>query len=85
MQAKATADFSADEYKNMTPAQKDTAAAIVADLGDEKATALKGLLKELAKPAVTVANGSVTKDLGAPVDEKLKSVGDIVREQMKNA
>jgi hypothetical protein len=83
--AKATADFSADEYKNMTPAQKDTAAAIVADLGDEKATALKGLLKELAKPAVTVANGSVTKDLGAPVDEKLKSVGDIVREQMKNA
>lgn len=82
---KATADFMADEYKNLTAAQKETAATIMADLGDEKATALKSLLKELAKPAVVVRQGSVTKDLGAPVDEKLKTVGDIVREQMQNA
>lgn len=82
---KATADFSADEYKHLTPAQKDTAAGIIADLGEEKATALKGLLKELAKQPVVVKQGSVTKDFGAPADEKLKTVGDIVREQMENA
>ena len=80
---KATADFLADEYKHLTPAQKETAAGIVADLGDEKATALKGLLKELAKQPVVVKQGSVTKDFGAAGEEKLQTVGDIVREQMK--
>lgn len=80
-QTKATADFSADEFKNMTAEQKKTAAGICADLGEEKATALKGLLKELAKPAVTVKNGSIVNDFGKPADE-LKTVGDIVRAQM---
>lgn len=82
---KATADFSADEYKNLTQSQKETASEIIADLGEEKATALKGLLKELAKQPVVVKQGSVTRDFGAASDEKLMSVGDIVREQMKNA
>ena len=82
---KATADFSADEYKHLSAAQKETAAGIIADLGEEKATALKGLLKELAKPAVVVKQGSVTKDFGAAGDDKLQTVSDIVREQMKNA
>ena len=82
---KATADFSADEYKHLSAAQKETAAGIIADLGEEKATALKGLLKELAKQPVVVKNGSVTKDFGAPGGEKLETVADIVREQMKNA
>lgn len=82
--AKATADFSADEYKNLNAAQKETAATIIADLGEEKATALKGLLKELAKPAVVVKQGSVTTDFGKPADQ-VQTVGDIVREQMKNA
>jgi hypothetical protein len=83
---KATADFMAEEYKNMTAVQKETAATIMADLGDEKATALKILLKELAKAPVVVRQGSVVKDLGAPGDDdKLQTVGDIVREQMKNA
>lgn len=82
---KATADFSADEYKHLSPAQKETAAGIVADLGEEKATALKGLLKELAKAPVVVKNGSVTKDFGAAGGEKLETVADIVREQMKTA
>lgn len=81
---KATADFSADEYKNLSAAQKETAATIIADLGDEKATALKGLLKELAKPQVVVKQGSVVSDFGKTAD-KLKTVGDIVRSQMQNA
>ena len=81
--AKATADFSADEYKNLTASQKETAAGIMADLGDEKATALKSLLKELAKPAVVVKSGSVVKDLGAPVQEK-RTAEEIVREQLNN-
>ena len=80
---KATADFMADEYKNLTTAQKETAAGIMADLGDEKATALKSLLKELAKPPVVVKNGSVTKDLGAPVKEN-RTAEEIVREQLNN-
>lgn len=83
--AKATADFSAGEYQHLSPAQKDTAASIAADLGEEKATALKGLLKELAKQPVVVKQGSVTKDFGAPGEEKSQTVADIVREQMKNA
>lgn len=82
--AQATADFSAEEYKNLSAAQKETAATIIADLGEEKATALKGLLKELAKPAVVVKQGSVTTDFGKPADQ-VQTVGDIVREQMKNA
>jgi hypothetical protein len=82
--AKATADFSAEEFKNLSAVQKETAATIIADLGEEKATALKGLLKELAKPAVVVKQGSVTTDFGKPADQ-VQSVGDIVREQMKNA
>lgn len=81
--AKATADFSADEYKNLTAAQKETAATIMADLGDEKATALKSLLKELAKPQVVIRQGSVTKDLGAPGGEK-RTAEEIVREQLNN-
>ncbi len=79
--SKATVDFSADEFKNMTAEQKETAAGICADLGEEKATALKGLLKELAKPAVTVKNGSIVKDFGQPADA-VKTTGDIIREQM---
>ena len=82
--AKATADFSADEYKNLNAAQKETAATIIADLGKEKATALKGLLKELAKPAVVVKQGSVTTDFGKQADQ-VQTVGDVVREQIKNA
>ena len=82
--AKATADFSADEYKNLSAAQKETAATIIADLGEEKATSLKGLLKELAKPAVMIKQGSVTTDFGKPADQ-VQTLGDIVREQMKNA
>lgn len=82
--ARATADFSADEYKNLSKDQKETAAGIIADLGEEKATELKGLLKELAKPRVTVKNGSVAADFGKPAD-KLETVGDIVRSQMQNA
>ncbi len=83
--AQATADFSADDYKNLSQEQKATAAGIVADLGtDESKTALKGLLKELAKPAVTVKNGSVIKDFGKPED-KLETVGDVVRRQMQGA
>jgi len=81
--SKAIADFSAEEYKNLSAAQKDTAATIMADLGDEKATALKGLLKELAKPQVVVKQGSVVKDLGAPVDEK-RTADEIIREQLNN-
>jgi len=81
--AKATADFSAAEYKNLTAAQKETAATICADLGAEKITALKGLLKELAKPAVVVKNGSVAKDLGAPAKES-RTAEEIVREQLNN-
>lgn len=85
--AKATADFSADDYKNLSATQKDTAAGIMADLGtDESKTALKGLLKELAKPAVKVENGSKVNDFGAPADDdKLKTVADLVREQMEGA
>jgi len=83
--SKATADFGADEYKHLTPAQKETAAGIIADLGEEKGTALKGLLKELAKAPVVVKQGSIARDFGAAGEEKLQSVGDIVREQMKNA
>ena len=81
--AKATADFSADEFKHMTAAQKETAATVVADLGEESATALKGLLKEMSKPAVTVKNGSVVKDLGTPVLEK-RTAEEIVRDQLNN-
>lgn len=80
---KATADFSADEYKHLSQAQKETAAGIVADLGEEKATALKGLLKELAKAPVVVKQGSVTKDFGKQGDEK-RTAEDIVREQLNN-
>ena len=80
----ATADFSAEEYKNLSVAQKETAATIIADLGEEKATALKGLLKELAKPAVVIKQGSVAADFGKPADQ-VQTVGDIVREQIKNA
>ncbi len=83
--AKATADFSAKEFSQMTAEQKETAATIMADLGsDESKSALKGLLKELAKPAVNLSNGSVTKDFGKPAEE-LKTVGDVVRAQMKEA
>ena len=82
--AKATADFSAPEYKDLSQSQKDVAAAIVADLGSEESkTALKGLLKELAKPAVTVVNKSVTKDFGAPAAEK-RTADEIIREQLNN-
>lgn len=81
---KAAADFSAEEYKNLSAAQKETAATIIADLGEEKANSLKGLLKELAKPAVVVRSGSVVADFGKSGD-KLETVGDIVREQIKNA
>lgn len=80
---KATADFSADEYKNLSATQKETAATIIADLGDEKATALKGLLKELAKPQVVVKQGSVVKDLGAPGKET-RTAEEIVRDQLNN-
>lgn len=80
----ATADFSAEEYKNLSAAQKETAATIIADLGEDKATALKGLLKELAKPAVVIKQGSITTDFGKPADQ-VQTVGDIVREQIKNA
>ena len=83
--SKATADFSADEYKHLSKEQKETASEIIADLGEEKANSLKGLLKELAKAPVVVKQGSVTKDFGAAGGEKLETVGDIVREQMKNA
>lgn len=82
--AKATADFSAPEYKDLSQSQKDVAAAIVADLGSEESkTALKGLLKELAKPAVTVVNKSMTKDFGAPAVEK-RTADEIIREQLNN-
>ncbi len=80
-QAQASADFSTDEFKNLTAGQKQTAAGICADLGEEKATALKGLLKELAKPKVEVKNGSLVNDFGQPTDE-VKTTGDIIREQM---
>lgn len=80
-QTQASADFSADEFKNLSAEQKQTAAGICADLGEEKATALKGLLKELAKPKVEVKNGSLVNDFGQPTDE-VKTTGDIIREQM---
>jgi hypothetical protein len=80
---KATADFSADEYKHLTKEQKETASEIIADLGDEKATSLKGLLKELAKQPVVVKQGSVVKDLGAPVKET-RTAEEIVRDQLNN-
>ena len=79
---KATADFSADEFKDMTATQKETAAGIMADLGTEDSkTALKGLLKELAKPAVKVENGSKVKDFGAPGKET-RTAEEIVRDQL---
>ena len=82
--AKATADFSADEYKDMTATQKETAVGIMADLGTEESkTALKGLLKELAKPAVKVENGSKTKDFGVPVKET-RTAEEIVRDQLNS-
>lgn len=81
---KATADFSAPDYKDLTPTQKVTAAAIMADLGSEESkTALKGLLKELAKPAVTVKQGSVTKEFGAP-EKETRTAEEIVRDQLNN-
>jgi hypothetical protein len=80
--AKATADFSAEEYKNLSDAQKETAAAVMVDLGTEESkTALKGLLKELAKPKVELKQGSVTKDFGAPGKET-RSAEEIVRDQL---
>lgn len=80
--AKATADFSAEEYKNLTDAQKETAAAVMVDLGTEESkAALKGLLKELAKPKVELKQGSVTKDFGAPGKET-RSAEEIVRDQL---
>jgi hypothetical protein len=81
--SKATADFSADEYKNLTAAQKETAAGIIADLGEEKATALKGLLKELAKPSVVVKNGSIAADFGKTASGS-RTADEIVREQLNN-
>lgn len=82
--AKATADFSAPDYKDLTQAQKDTAATIMADLSSEESkTALKGLLKELAKPAVKVENGSKVKDFGAPAKET-RTAEEIVRDQLNN-
>jgi hypothetical protein len=80
---KASADFSAEEYKHLTAAQRDSAVAIIADLGDEQATALKGLIKELAKPAVTVRSGSVAKDFGRVAGEEL-SLREVIDEQIKN-
>ena len=81
---KATADFSADEYKNLTQTQKETAAGIMVNLGNEESkTALMGLLKELAKPAVKVENGSKTKDFGAPVKET-RTAEEIVRDQLNS-
>ena len=80
--AKATADFSAEEYKNLSAAQKETAATLVADLGSEESkTALKGLLKELAKPAVVVKNGSVAADFGKAGDQD-PSLRDVIKEQI---
>lgn len=82
--AKATADFSAPEFKDLTQAQKDTAAGIMVNLGNEESkTALMGLLKELAKAPVVVKQGSVTKDLGAPVKET-RTAEEIVRDQLNN-
>lgn len=81
--SKATADFSADDYKHLTKEQKETASEIIADLGEERATALKGLLKELAKQPVVVKQGSVTKDFGKQGDEK-RTAEEIVREQLNN-
>jgi hypothetical protein len=82
--AKATADFSAEEYKNLTDAQKETAAAVMVDLGTEESkAALKGLLKELAKPKVELKQGSVTKDFGAPGKET-RSAEEIVRDQLNS-
>lgn len=82
--AKATADFSAEDYKDLTQAQKDSAATIMADLGSEESkTALKGLLKELAKPAVKVENGSKVKDFGAP-EKETRTAEEIVRDQLNN-
>jgi len=81
---KATADFSAPEYKELTQAQKDVAVTVMADLGTEESkTALKGLLKELAKPAVKVENGSKVKDFGAPVKET-RTADEIVRDQLNS-
>ena len=79
---KANADFSAPEYKDLSQTQKETAATIMADLGSEESkTALKGLLKELAKPAVKVENGSKVKDFGAPAKET-RTAEEIVRDQL---
>jgi hypothetical protein len=81
---KATADFSAPEYKDLTQAQKDSAAAIMADLGTEESkTALKGLLKELAKPKAVVENGSKAKEFGAP-EKETRTAEEIVRDQLQN-
>lgn len=80
--SKATADFAADEYKHMSAAQKETASSIVAELGEEKATALKTLLKELAKQPVTVSAGSVTAQFGKPSDQKRTSK-EVIDEQLK--
>lgn len=81
--SKATANFSADEFKHMTPEQKQTAASIAADLGEEKTTALMGLLKELSKPKVVVQNGSKAKDFGKTANEG-RTAEEIVREQLNN-
>ncbi|HPS83283.1 MAG TPA: hypothetical protein PLA88_03125 [Bacteroidales bacterium] len=80
--SKATADFAADDFKHMSAAQKETAASIATELGEEKATALKTLLKELAKQPVTVTTGSVTTQFGKTADQKRTSQ-EVIDEQMK--